>query len=99
MIRANNLGLKGWVRNNPDESVEGAAVGPKAKIDGLYVPPHHSPRYFPTELVLMTSRTFLSKGPSAAKVDNVEYIKDVSDASDTQVQEVMGGKVSDYEVR
>ena len=47
----------------------------------------------------MTSRTFLSKGPSAAKVDNVEYIKDISDASDTQVQEVIGGKVSDYEVR
>ena len=44
MTRANNLGLKGWVRNNPDESVEGAAVGPKAKIDDLYVP---STSFFP----------------------------------------------------
>ena len=100
MIRANNLGLKGWVRNNPDESVEGAAVGPKAQIDDLYVPSiYHSTRYCPTERELMTSRTFLSKGPSAAKVDNVEYIKDISDVSDAQVQEVMGGKLSSYEVR
>jgi hypothetical protein len=39
--RANNLGLKGWVRNNPDESVEGAAVGPTSKLNHLYVHQHH----------------------------------------------------------
>ena len=36
-IRGNKLGLKGWVRNNPDESVEGAATGPTPKLDELYV--------------------------------------------------------------
>ena len=33
--RAQKLGLQGWVRNSPDESVEGIAVGPSAKIEQL----------------------------------------------------------------
>jgi hypothetical protein len=45
------------------------------------------------------SRTFLSNGPSAAKVDNVEYIKDIKDASEAEVEKVMGGKVGKFEVR
>jgi len=40
----------------------------------------------------------LSKGPSAAKVDNVEYIKDFEGASEAQIQEVIG-KVENFEVR
>jgi acylphosphatase len=35
MSRANQLGLKGWVRNNQDESVEGAAAGSTDQIDSL----------------------------------------------------------------
>jgi hypothetical protein len=45
------------------------------------------------------SRTFLSNGPSAAKVDNVEYIKDVKAASGEEIDKVMGGKVGKFEVR
>jgi len=33
--RAQKLGLRGWVRNSPDESVEGVAVGPSAKVEQL----------------------------------------------------------------
>jgi hypothetical protein len=47
----------------------------------------------------MISRSFLSKGPSPAKVDNVEYKKDIKDASDQEVDQVMGRKMTSYEVR
>ena len=40
----------------------------------------------------------MSKGPSAAKVDNVEYIKAVKGASETEIEEVIG-KVGNFEVR
>ena len=35
--RGNKLGLRGWVRNQPDESVEGVAVGSTDQITSLYV--------------------------------------------------------------
>jgi len=41
----------------------------------------------------------LSKGPSAAKVDNVEYIKDIKDASEDEIEKAMGGEVGNFEVR
>lgn len=37
MIRAKKLGLKGWVWNHPDHSVEGVAVGSTDQISKLYV--------------------------------------------------------------
>lgn len=45
------------------------------------------------------SRSFLSKGPSAAKVENVEYKKDVKGASDNDIKSVLGDNISGYEVR
>jgi acylphosphatase len=33
--RATKLGLKGWVSNKPDESVEGVAVGSSEKLKDL----------------------------------------------------------------
>jgi hypothetical protein len=51
------------------------------------------------EWKLNDSRTFLSNGPSAAKVDNVDYIKDIKDASGEEIEKVMGGKVGKFEVR
>ena len=47
----------------------------------------------------MDSRLFLSKGPSAAKVDKVEYSQDVKGASDAEVDKVLGGKLGKFEVR
>lgn len=35
--RARNLNLRGWVRNNPDSSVEGVAVGDTQQIKALCV--------------------------------------------------------------
>jgi hypothetical protein len=50
-------------------------------------------------LVLIFSRAFLSKGPSAAKVDNVEYIKDIQEASESDIKSALGGEMSNCEVR
>ena len=41
--QANLLGLKGWVRNCPDGSVEVAAEGERKKIDDLVAWCHHGP--------------------------------------------------------
>jgi len=49
---------------------------------------------------LTCSRTFLSKGPSAAKVDNVEYYKDVNGADENEINKYMGSReVKGFEVR
>ncbi|CAO1613039.1 unnamed protein product [Jaminaea pallidilutea] len=50
--RARELSLRGWVRNAPDDTVEGAAGGDQKSLDAF--------------------RSYLNKGPSAAKVDNVD---------------------------
>jgi len=49
---ADNLGVKGWVRNLSDGRVEVVAEGEKDRIDSFI--------------------EFLKKGPSTARVDNVE---------------------------
>ena len=41
--QANLLGLKGWVRNCPDGSVEVVAEGERKKIDDLVEWCHHGP--------------------------------------------------------
>ena len=43
MDEAVHLGLKGWVRNAPDGSVEVVAEGTKADIDHLIAWCHHGP--------------------------------------------------------
>jgi len=49
---------------------------------------------------LTCSRTFLSKGPSAAKVENVEYYKDVKGADENVINKYMGGReAGPFEVR
>lgn len=48
------LGLRGWVRNNPDGSVELEAEGPSDALDSM--------------------RTRVSKGPPAARVDQVREL-------------------------
>ena len=42
--RANRLGVTGWVRNCPDDSVELVAEGEKKKIDDLVAWCRHGPR-------------------------------------------------------
>ncbi|CAO1626528.1 unnamed protein product [Parajaminaea phylloscopi] len=59
---AQDLSLRGWVRNAADSSVEGAAHGDAASLSKF--------------------RNFLSQGPSAAKVDNVE-VREVEEGSET----------------
>ena len=43
--KAKELGLKGWVRNNPDGSVEVVAEGFKEKIEKLIAWSHDGPRH------------------------------------------------------
>ena len=43
--KATELGLKGWVRNNADGSVEVVAEGPKEKIEKLIAWSHEGPRH------------------------------------------------------
>lgn len=35
--QANTLGLRGWVKNEPDGSVSGEAAGPTEHVQRLYV--------------------------------------------------------------
>lgn len=45
------------------------------------------------------SRSFLSKGPSAARVENVEYETDIKGASDSEIRQALGSDTKGYEVR
>lgn len=41
--RAHSLGLSGWVRNQPDGSVEAVAEGPRDAVDRFVAWAHHGP--------------------------------------------------------
>src|SRR5512146_1451477 len=41
---AQMLGLAGWVRNNPDGSVEVLATGTREQVNGLHAKLRHGPR-------------------------------------------------------
>ncbi len=43
--KARELGLTGWVRNNPDGSVEAVAEGPGNELEKLVAWSHHGPRH------------------------------------------------------
>jgi acylphosphatase len=55
---ANQLGLKGWVRNCPDGSVELVAEGEKRKIDDLIAWCRHGPRGAEVENVRIEREEF-----------------------------------------
>lgn len=42
--RARSLGVDGWVRNNPDGSVEAALEGPADRVESLVEWSHRGPR-------------------------------------------------------
>lgn len=42
--RARSLGIAGWVRNNPDGSVEAALEGPAERVESLVGWCHRGPR-------------------------------------------------------
>jgi acylphosphatase len=44
LAEANRLGLKGWVKNRPDGSVEAVAEGEKEKLEALAAWCRHGPR-------------------------------------------------------
>jgi acylphosphatase len=45
MDKARELGLTGWVRNNPDGSVEIVAEGPTEDVEKLVAWSYHGPRH------------------------------------------------------
>jgi len=45
MDKARELGLAGWVRNNPDGSVEVVAEGPRDVVEELVAWSHKGPRH------------------------------------------------------
>lgn len=42
---ARSLGLGGWVRNQPDKTVEGVAEGPSEQVDALLTALKQGPRF------------------------------------------------------
>jgi len=42
--RARSLGLGGWVRNNPDGTVEAVVEGPRARVESILVWCRRGPR-------------------------------------------------------
>ncbi|ORY32257.1 Acylphosphatase-domain-containing protein [Naematelia encephala] len=59
---AQKLGLKGWCRNHPDSSVEGAAVGPSDKIQQFHQFLHRGPSAAEVERVeLITEKRNISE--------------------------------------
>lgn len=61
-------------------------------------PSHSHTKVGDSASLICPSRLFLSKGPSAAKVDKVELIKHDKDASEENVKALIGSG-SGFEVR
>ena len=61
MDKARELGLTGWVRNNPDGSVEVVAEGPKEVVEELVAWSHHGPRHAVVESVRIEWESLLDE--------------------------------------
>lgn len=63
LAQAHELGLRGWVRNEPDGTVSGEAAGPTKHVELLYVTNLSNHR-----------RDYLHIGPTEARVENVDVM-------------------------